>query len=118
MTQPVGQGAELILIVDDVPQNIQVLASALSARGYRIAAATSGRQALQFVEKTIPDLICLDIMMPEMDGFETCRQLKASEPTSGVPIITSTDFVSPAATLNATTSEPAPRAVPVTGPTM
>lgn len=67
-----------ILIVDDTPANIRVLSGTLRQEGYQISVATSGRQALVEVERLHPDLILLDVMMPEMDGFETCRRLKES----------------------------------------
>jgi adenylate cyclase len=76
-----------ILVVDDTPANIQVLAGTLKESGYQISVATSGKQALEIVERVRPDLILLDVMMPEMDGFEACRRLKASEGTRGIPVI-------------------------------
>lgn len=76
-----------ILVVDDTPANIQVLSSTLKEKGYQISVATSGRQALGIVSRVQPDLILLDVMMPEMDGFETCRQLKQSELTRDIPVI-------------------------------
>jgi diguanylate cyclase (GGDEF)-like protein len=75
-----------ILIVDDVPTNIQVLAEALRLE-YRVKVATNGIDALAIARQTPPDLILLDIMMPEMDGFEICRQLKSDPATHGIPII-------------------------------
>ncbi|MCP4110923.1 MAG: response regulator [Desulfobacteraceae bacterium] len=77
----------LILIVDDVPKNIQVLGSILSNEKYQIAAAVNGRHAVEMVNDIKPDLILLDIMMPELDGFEVCKILKASEKTKHIPII-------------------------------
>lgn len=76
-----------ILIVDDTPANIQVLAAALKTQHYQISVATSGLQALEILDRVRPDLILLDVMMPEMDGFETCRRLKASELWSRIPVI-------------------------------
>jgi DNA-binding NtrC family response regulator len=76
-----------ILIVDDVPDNLNLLSKNLESRGYRIIAVPSGVIALQVVEKTQPDLILLDIIMPEMDGFETCRRLKANPTTANIPVI-------------------------------
>ncbi len=76
-----------ILVVDDTPANIQALASTLKEKGYQISVATNGRQALEVVERVRPDLILLDVMMPEMDGFETCRRLKASAATNDIPVI-------------------------------
>ncbi|MBK8397903.1 MAG: hybrid sensor histidine kinase/response regulator [Leptospiraceae bacterium] len=76
-----------ILIVDDTPQNIQVLGQLLSEQGYKILVATNGLQALNAVEKKTPDLILLDINMPEMDGYETCRILKSQDNYSEIPVI-------------------------------
>jgi two-component system, sensor histidine kinase and response regulator len=76
-----------ILIVDDTPANIQALAAILKSKGYQISAATNGKQALEALARMQPDLILLDVMMPEMDGFETCRQLKASERWHHIPVI-------------------------------
>lgn len=77
----------LILIVDDTPTNIQVLAEALRAE-YRVKVAPSGKAAFEVIEKQgLPDLILLDIMMPGMDGYEVCRQLKQAPETRGIPVI-------------------------------
>jgi signal transduction histidine kinase len=76
-----------ILIVDDTPTNLEVISEALSDAGFDVAIATSGDRALQQVEKYLPDLILLDVMMPGIDGFETCRRLKASDRTRQIPII-------------------------------
>jgi diguanylate cyclase (GGDEF)-like protein len=75
-----------ILIVDDAPINIQVLNEALRDR-YRIFFATSGEDALKLVATTLPDLILLDVMMPDMDGYEVCRRLKADPLLQGIPVI-------------------------------
>jgi class 3 adenylate cyclase/CheY-like chemotaxis protein len=63
------------------------LAATLKGKGYQISVATNGRQALEIVGRVRPDLILLDVMMPEMDGFETCRQLKAAEQWRQIPLI-------------------------------
>ena len=68
-----------ILVVDDTPANIQSLAAILKQQGYQISVATNGKQALEILERVRPDLILLDVMMPEMDGFETCRDLRRRE---------------------------------------
>jgi phosphoserine phosphatase RsbU/P len=78
---------ERILIVDDTPANIQTLSAILKEKGYQLSVATNGKQALQVLEKVQPDLILLDVMMPEMDGFETCLQIKKSEALRNIPII-------------------------------
>ncbi|MCP5501396.1 MAG: hybrid sensor histidine kinase/response regulator [Leptospiraceae bacterium] len=84
-----------ILIVDDNPINLGLLGKALSVEGYKIIFAENGIQAIKSCEKVLPDLILLDIMMPEMDGFETCQHLKSSEKTSDIPILFLTAKVEP-----------------------
>lgn len=79
--------AARILVVDDAPTNIQSLAATLMERGYQISVATSGRQALDVVGRVLPDLILLDVLMPDMDGFEVCRRLKADPGTREIPVI-------------------------------
>lgn len=76
-----------ILIVDDKLENIQVLGGMLKEQGYQINVAQNGLQALDNVKGMIPDLILLDIMMPEMDGFEVCQALKSDLRTQNIPII-------------------------------
>ncbi len=76
-----------ILVVDDTPANIQSLAAILKDKGYQISVATNGKQALEVLARVKPDLILLDVMMPEMDGFETCRRLKATEQWRQIPVI-------------------------------
>jgi adenylate cyclase len=76
-----------ILVVDDTPANIQTLAAILKTKGYQISVATNGKQALEALARVQPDLILLDVMMPEMDGFETCRRLKEGEATKQIPVI-------------------------------
>lgn len=78
---------EKILLVDDVPANLAVLTAALEPEGYEIFAAPNGSTALKVAAKAKPDLILLDIMMPELDGFETCRRIKANEATRDIPVI-------------------------------
>src|SRR5947207_2347394 len=76
-----------ILVIEDEPANIQTLSTVLKERGYQINIATNGRQGLEILERIRPDLILLDIMMPEMDGFETCRRIKAATGLREIPII-------------------------------
>lgn len=76
-----------ILIVDDIPANIQLLSLMLIEHGYKVRKLISGQRALKAVELQAPDLILLDIKMPGMDGYEVCRQLKASEVTCDIPVI-------------------------------
>ena len=68
-------------------KDIQVLGNLLKSSNYRIAIAVTGQQALDYVKKTAPDLILLDIMMPELDGIEVCRRLKKADSTSEIPIL-------------------------------
>jgi CheY-like chemotaxis protein len=76
-----------ILIVDDVSSNIHLLMSILKQK-YSIVAATNGEKALQLAKTSpMPDLILMDIVMPEMDGYEVCNRLKNDETTSHIPII-------------------------------
>jgi DNA-binding NtrC family response regulator len=76
-----------ILLVDDNSTNLQVLYQTLDGQGYRLLAARSGRDAISIAERAVPDLILLDVMMPDMDGFETCARLKASARTRDTAII-------------------------------
>ena len=75
-----------ILIVDDAPSNLAVLTEALRSE-YEVRIASSGAQALRLVEESPPDLILLDILMPDMDGYEVCRRFKARAATRNIPII-------------------------------
>ena len=77
----------LVLVVDDNPQNLQILGSILKKSGYRTALAKDGPQALSFALKKPPDIILLDVMMPGMDGFEVCRRLKARQETAAIPVV-------------------------------
>jgi two-component system, sensor histidine kinase and response regulator len=76
-----------ILVVDDTVENLRLLAGMLGAQGYEVRPVTSGRQALQAVERDPPDLILLDINMPEMNGYEVCTRLKQSPALKDVPVI-------------------------------
>jgi sigma-B regulation protein RsbU (phosphoserine phosphatase) len=76
-----------ILAVDDTAANLQVLTGMLKDRGYKVRPVPSGRLALLAAKKTPPDLILLDINMPEMNGYEVCRVLKADESLRGIPVI-------------------------------
>ncbi len=84
-----------ILIVDDNPENIRVLGAALERHKYKITIATNGQAAIKMAEKHIPDLILLDVMMPDMDGFEVCKTLKTTPKTEAIEIIFVTAAVSP-----------------------
>jgi phosphoserine phosphatase RsbU/P len=76
-----------ILIVDDNPTNLRMLARTLEGQGYRLLAARSGRAALEIAAQARPDLVLLDVMMPEMDGFAVCRALKAGAATREAVVI-------------------------------
>ncbi len=76
-----------ILIVDDTPANLGVLSDFLDEAGFEVLVAQSGQIALERLEYVVPDLILLDVMMPDMDGFETCRQLKHHSVTRDIPVI-------------------------------
>src|ERR1019366_8176905 len=76
-----------ILVVDDAPANLQVLAGMLKDRGYRVRPVPSGKLALLAARRDPPDLILLDIIMPEMNGYEVCEQLKADDNLKGIPVI-------------------------------
>ena len=76
----------VILAVDDTPENLDVVRGILTP-GYTVRAATSGKMALKIIEKQEPDLILLDIMMPDMDGYEVCRRLKENNQTKDIPVI-------------------------------
>ena len=76
-----------ILIVDDQPENLKVLSDFLIESGFEVLVAKAGEKAIKQLQKASPDLILLDVMMPGIDGFETCRRLKASETTKEIPVI-------------------------------
>jgi putative two-component system response regulator len=76
----------LVCIVDDEPVNIHILSNALEEE-YNICVATDGESALNLIRRENPELVLLDVMMPGMNGIEVCRQLKAEEKTSKIPVI-------------------------------
>ncbi len=76
-----------LLIVDDTPNNLRLLSSMLTEKGYKVRKAIDGKAALKAVEAVIPDLILLDIRMPEIDGYQVCEILKADQRTQDIPII-------------------------------
>lgn len=82
----VGQARPRLLVVDDQPTNIQVLYQIL-ANDYQVLMATSGKQALALCESKQPDLILLDLIMPDMDGYEVCQALKKNTATKDIPVI-------------------------------
>ena len=76
-----------MLVVDDSPVNLRLLIQTLQGQGYRVLAAKSGRAALEIAARTQPDLVLLDVMMPDQDGFEVCRALKAHPSTIDTVVI-------------------------------
>lgn len=83
-----------LLIVDDEPGNIRILSNIL-AEDYELSAATNGRQALALANRHSPDLILLDMVMPDMDGLVVCEELKANENTHEIPVIFVTSMSDP-----------------------
>ncbi|MBE9168474.1 response regulator [Pleurocapsales cyanobacterium LEGE 06147] len=77
----------VILIVDDTPTNLEMLLDFLESSGFKVVVSEEGESAIEMAEYAPPDLILLDILMPEMDGFETCRRLKTKQATQDIPII-------------------------------
>lgn len=85
-----GISAEItnsVLIVDDNPDNLRLLLHILSAKGYKVRPTSKGEHALASIAKEPPDLVLLDIMMPGLDGFEVCQQLKSHVATAKIPVI-------------------------------
>jgi two-component system NtrC family sensor kinase len=80
----------LILVVDDNSNNLKVLTDVLRTAGHRVLVANSGESALEKLQQVSPNLILLDVMMPGIDGFETCRRLKAAETACDIPVIFTT----------------------------
>jgi len=88
MTEQIySQTTPSVLMVDDTPANLELLTVMLKVRGYKVRAAVSGKLALQAVRNNPPDLILLDINMPEMSGYEVCAELKADEKLKDIPVI-------------------------------
>jgi putative two-component system response regulator len=85
---------KVILVVDDTPENIDVLAGILKVH-YKVKVAKDGDKALQIANKSPPDLILLDVMMPGMSGYEVCARLKAAPQTRDIPVIFVTGMSDP-----------------------
>ena len=77
----------LVLVVDDLAQNVRLLEAVLSPKGFRVAAASSGEQALDVLSREHPDVAVLDILMPGMDGYEVCRRIRQDPGTAFLPVI-------------------------------
>ena len=76
-----------VLVVDDVPANVKLLEARLSAEYFDVVTAMSGKDALSICERAECDLVLLDVMMPDMDGFEVCRRLKSNPATHHIPVV-------------------------------
>ncbi len=85
--QILGNLTSKILVVDDVPENLRLLKIVLKSQGYDVRFAPSGQFALTSLSRFIPDLILLDVMMPEMNGYDLCQQLKSNPSTKDIPVI-------------------------------
>ena len=92
-------GTARILVVDDVPENVRLLAAVLAPRGYDVIAANDGSTALELAESAKPDLVLLDVVMPPPDGYAVCRQLREREETAVLPVIMLTASDGPEKTL-------------------
>jgi adenylate cyclase len=90
-----GDDNARILVVDDVPENLRLLEAVLAPRGYEVVSATDGRAALELVESANPDLVLLDVVMPQMDGYAVCRRLREREETAVLPVIMITSSTGP-----------------------
>jgi len=86
-------GSAKILVVDDVPENVRLLTAVLVARGYDVVTANDGVEALRVVEAEDPDLVLLDVMMPGLDGYAVCSELRANEDTAVLPVIMVTSSI-------------------------
>jgi len=87
ITLPAKLRGATLLIVDDKPQNLRLISDFLAEQGFELMLTRSGAQALEKIELAMPDLVLLDVTMPEMDGFEVCRRLKDNARTAALPVI-------------------------------
>ncbi|WP_013324510.1 GGDEF domain-containing response regulator [Gloeothece verrucosa] len=87
MNEKTAQSKGDILIVDDIPENLEILFKSLRDQGYEVRRVLSGKQALMVVKAEPPELILLDVKMPNMDGYEVCQKLKANSETAEIPVI-------------------------------
>ncbi len=82
-----GEPRKKVLVVDDDPDDVKMISMILEPEGYDVITAENGEEALEKVESAGPDLILLDVMMPELDGFAACAKLKASPESKGIPVV-------------------------------
>jgi two-component system, sensor histidine kinase and response regulator len=87
MSQPSELAGARLLIVDDTPQNLRLISDFLAEQGFELMLTRSGKQALEKIHRGTPDLVLLDVRMPDMDGFEVCRRLKAQPSVAAIPVI-------------------------------
>ena len=83
-----------ILVVDDIPENVRLLEAVLAPHGYDVVTASDGAEALAAVEAEEPDLVLLDVFMPELDGYAVCMRLRENEQTAVLPVIMVTSMAS------------------------
>ena len=82
-----------ILVVDDIPENVRLLEAVLAPHGYDVVTAADGAEALAVVESEQPDLVLLDVFMPELDGYAVCARLRQNEETAVLPVVMVTSSV-------------------------
>src|ERR671935_2819320 len=90
-----SNGSAKILVVDDVPENVRLLEAVLVPRGYEVVGAHTGAEALGLVESEKPDLVLLDVVMPQMDGYAVCQHLRENEETAMLPVVMLTSSIGP-----------------------
>src|SRR5262249_58178083 len=88
-----GDGRAKILVVDDVPENVRLLEAVLGPRGYDVVSTTEGSAALELVTTANPDLVLLDVVMPEMDGYAVCRRPRERDESAVLPGVMLTSSV-------------------------
>lgn len=86
-SDPVAGSAKTIMAVDDDQSMIVFIGAIMRERGYNFVGARNGRECLEIIDDVRPDVLLLDINMPEMDGFETCRRLRAEHPNIAIPVL-------------------------------
>jgi CheY-like chemotaxis protein len=90
-----GDESARILVVDDVAENVRLLEAVLASRGYDVVSATDGHVALELAASAKPDLVLLDVVMPQPDGYAVCRRLREREETAVLPVIMLTASLGP-----------------------